>query len=179
MKIYKVNLNEATNEQLSTKYVIFFRYDRGEDYAVYYVGDSLIDSKREFKKQVCKWFSIGPDDVSQLWFVKFKNLTQDLVDGLMSSDDKVSEKTIRYICNPDNGFDSWYNDRNHSKYFDKDICEVDGPEGFDYLADLIEDGTIPVQLDDEEADPYDYLYELDSEEIERLLQKYYKPVWNR
>lgn len=178
MKVYK--LNEATNEQLFTKYVIFFRYDRGEDYAVYYVGDSLVDSKREFKKQVCKWFSIGPDDVSQLWFVKFKNLTQDLVDGLMSNDDKVSEKTIRYICNPENnGFDSWYNDRNNSKYFDKDICEADGPEGFDYLADLIEDGTIPVQSDDEEMDPYDYLYELDSEEIERLLQKYYKPVWNK
>lgn len=178
MKIYR--LNEDINDKLFTKYVIFFRYDRGEEYGVWYVGDSLAECKQEFKNQVCNWFSIGPDDVSQLWFVKFKNLTQDLVDGLMSKDANVSEKTLRYICNPENNaFDSWYNDRNKSKYFDKDICEADGPEGIDYLVDLIEDGTIHVKSDDEEIDPYDYLYELDSEEIEQLLKKYYRPVWNK
>ena len=162
--------------KLFTKYVIFFRYDRGEEYAVWYVGDSLAECKREFKNHVCYWFSVGPDDASQLWFVKFKNLTQDLVDGLMSSDDKVSEKTLRYICNPENEpFDSWYNDRNKSKYFDKDICEVYGTDGLEYLVELIENKAIQVKSDDEEVDPYDYLCELSSKEFESLLQKYYNP----
>ena len=168
-----------TTNKLFTKYVIFFRYDHGESYIVWYVSDSLVDCKREFKDQVCHWFSTGPDDVSQVWFVKFKNLTQDLVDGLMSNDRKVSGKTLRYICNPDpepySYTDNWGWNRNKSKYFDKDICEVYGTDGFEYLVELIENKTIHVESDDEEVDPYDYLCELSSKEFESLLQKYYNP----
>ena len=163
--------------KLFTKYVIFFRYGNGEDYEVWYVSDSFAECKKEFKDQVCDWFSTGPDDISQVWCVKFKNLTQDLVDGLMSNDRKISEKTLRYICNPDSTRDSWGWDRNKSKYFDKDLYEVDGPDGLDYLAELIDNETIHIESDDEEVDPYDYLYELNSEEFKSLLQKYYKPYY--
>lgn len=64
------NLNEMAKERVYRTYVIFYRYDRGEQYDVYYVGHKLADAKKQYNEEVVKFFSYGPDDVSQLWFVE-------------------------------------------------------------------------------------------------------------
>ena len=53
-------------------YLTLTRYDRGEDYSVLNVSKDYDEALQQFKEDLIDWFGYGPDDVSQIYFIKCK-----------------------------------------------------------------------------------------------------------
>ena len=125
----------TTPKYTKSPYVIFFRYDQGEDYEIYHIGNNLKVGKQVFNKEFVDFFGYGPDDCSQLWFCKLKDITPEMFDILVKNMNNESltdpEKTI---LSQEIFSDSWGWDR--SKHFQEDIYVCYGDDIGDIMDSL-------------------------------------------
>ena len=119
-------------------YVIFYRYNHGEYYEVYWVGDNLEQGKTKYLEECKSFFKSGPDDLSQLWFEHFYNLTQKEVNWLRSlvglTGSKFSERDqLRFNKMFGSGWER------NPRYIKNDVSVVYGDDFDDDISEFADD----------------------------------------
>lgn len=138
-------------------FVIFFRYDRSEEYSIYHVGTNRTQMKKQWRNDSVEFFRCGPDDVSQLYFMRFGDLTDEEFNDLTSDNQEIANKRLKTICRNGREWDSFGYDRNDCLKIKEEISSVDGNSIYDLLCDLYDEEEVEEIIDDDDR----YLQEIE------------------
>lgn len=95
------DINEAAASKASDEvYVIFSVYD-WSGALVYWAGTSEVESKKAWLERSLDFFEYGPDDVSNLIYVRFSKVPMDVIDGVCSKDQDTANCYLRILFGAD------------------------------------------------------------------------------
>ena len=144
---------------LNTVYLIVSRYDRDEFYDIFGKGiyTDLEEAKKDWKKELKSFLSIGPDDVYILGLVQCQ---------LNNNELRELEDHIKKL----NTIDGYSYDKNFINFITTHLNIYDdaiyGPDGYDGLCEIQE------AIEDDGEDPEDI--KVFNKYFNRYYRKYYK-----